>query len=248
MKLQTLLLSLLCAGSVFAQQPQTLTITIPVPPPGVNTATFATGRGEWFQRVAGNNEKAHAVAGSIRLVFDGDSITDGWQSTGRAVWEANFGKRNAFDFGISGDRTQHVLWRLDQGQVDGIKPALVAIMIGTNNKGTNTPEQIAEGVKAVVEGYQKRCPDAVILLQAIFPHGEKPEDPNRAKVKAINEMIAKLGDGKKVIYVDFGDKFLQPDGTMTREIMGDFLHPSPKGYQIWADAILPIVDKYVPVQ
>ena len=199
-------------------------------------------------RVNGNNQKAHQIADSIQLVFDGDSITDGWQNGGKAVWAERYGKLNAFDFGISGDRTQHVLWRLAQGQTDGMHPKLIALMIGTNNKGSNTPEEIADGVKAIIAEYQKRCPEATILLQAVFPHGEQPTDPNRAKVKAINEIISKLGDDKKVIYVDFGDKFLNPDGTMSKEIMADFLHPTPKGYQIWADAIQPIIDKIFPAK
>jgi lysophospholipase L1-like esterase len=247
MKLQVLLVSLLCAGSVFAQE-KPLTITVPVVPQGVNSAVFPIGRGEWFQRALAANGKALAVAAPIRLVFDGDSITDGWQTSGNAVWAARYGKLNAFDFGISGDRTQHVLWRLDQGQVNGLKPRLVALMIGTNNMGSNTPEEIAEGVKTIVAEYQKLCPEAVVLLQAIFPRGQKAEDPSRAKIKATNEIIAKLGDGKKVIYVDFGDKFLEPDGSISPEIMKDFLHPTAKGYEIWADAIAPIVAKYVPAK
>ena len=101
-------------------------------------------------------------------------------------------------------------------------------------------------MKAVVADYQKRCPQAVILLQAIFPRAEKPTDPLRAKIKEINTLISQFGDGKKVIYVDFGDKFLAPDGTLSREIMPDFLHPNARGYQIWADAIQPTIDKFFP--
>ncbi len=106
-------------------------------------------------------------------------------------------------------------------------------------------EQVAAGVKAGIDGDRARCPDAVILLQAIFPRSEKPEDAFRVKVKAVNQIISQFADGKKVIYLDFGDKFLQPDGTLTREIMPDFLHPSAKGYEIWADAIQSVIDKYI---
>ena len=119
-------------------------------------------------------------------------------------------------------------------------------MIGTNNLGANTNEQIAEGVAAIVQDYRTRCPDAVVLLQAIFPRGPKATDPFRARIKAINEIIAKLHDGKKVIFIDFGEKFLSADGTLLPEIMPDFLHPSPKGYQIWADAIQPVINQYFP--
>ncbi|MEI6561744.1 MAG: GDSL-type esterase/lipase family protein [Verrucomicrobiota bacterium] len=251
MKLNTLLATLLFAGSAFAQTTPAIwpmPSLLPVIPPGVNTATYPSPRAEWVQRVAGTNAKAHAIADSIQVVFDGDSITDGWQSGGKTVWAERYGKLNAFDFGISGDKTQHVLWRLAQGQVDEVKPKLIALMIGTNNLGSNTVEEIAGGIKTIVAEYQKRCPEATILLQAIFPRAEQPTDPARAKIKAINQIISKLGDDKKVIYVDFGDKFLQPDGTMSREIMPDFLHPSAKGYQIWADAIQPIIDRFFPAK
>lgn len=186
------------------------------------------------------------VTQPITVIFDGDSITDGWQGGGRKIWDKTFASRGAFDFGISGDKTQHVLWRLSQGQVEGLDPKLVLIMIGTNNLGSNTPEEIAEGVQAIVAEYQKRLPNAVIVVQGIFPRGQSPADPARAKIKKINEMIAKLGDGKKVVYVDFGDKFLAADGTLPAEVMPDFLHPSEKGYEIWAEAITPVVDKYCP--
>lgn len=198
------------------------------------------------ERFKGNMERLANTPRPIELVFDGDSITDGWQGRGKEVWAKNFADRRAFDFGISGDRTQHVLWRLDKGQVDGLDPKLVAIMIGTNNLGSHSAEQIAEGITAVVKEYQKRCPNAVILLQGVFPRAQSPQDPARAKIKDINQRISALGDGQKVIYVDFGDKFLEPDGTMSAEIMPDFLHPSAKGYEIWAEAIKPIVDKYCP--
>ena len=215
---------------------------LPSPPPaGTNPAAYPMPRNDWMSHFARNVERVQGKP--VDFIFDGDSITDFWESTGKAVYAENYAKRNAADFGISGDRTENVLWRLDHGQVDGLHPKLIALMIGTNNLRANSEEQIAEGIVDVVKDYQKRCPEAVILLQAIFPRGEKPTDPARQQIKDINAAIAKLGDGKKVIYVDFGDKFLQPDGTLTRDIMPDFLHPSAKGYEIWAQAIRPEVDK-----
>ena len=240
----------LCIGSAIAQAPDSWSPfdNLPTIPKDVNPAAYPFPKIDWFERVKGNDAKAHKIADSIPLVFDGDSITDFWRSSERGLrlWNETYEKINAFDFGIGGDRTQHLLWRLSHGQMDGIHPKLIALMIGTNNIGANTAEQIAGGIKAIVVEYQKRCPEAVILLQAVFPRGEKAEDPNRARIKDINRIIAKLGDGQKVIYMDFGDKFLNPDGSMSKEIMPDFLHPSAKGYQIWADAIAPIINKYVP--
>lgn len=180
------------------------------------------------------------------MVFDGDSITDGWHNAGQQVWQERYAKLGAFDFGIGGDRTENVLWRLSQGQLKGIHPKLVLLMIGTNNLSSNTNEQIAEGVKAVIEQYRKLCPNATILVQGIFPRAPDATSPLRARIKEINTTIATFADGKSVRFLDFGDKFLEADGTMSKEVMPDFLHPSAKGYQIWADAIQPVIDQYFP--
>jgi lysophospholipase L1-like esterase len=211
----------------------------PTVPPGGNPAIIPAARDDWmvhFQKILDDSKK-----GEVNLIFDGDSITDGWQARGKEVWEKYYGKLGAVDDGIGGDRTENVLWRLEDGQVDGLKPKLVAIMIGTNNLSRDTDDQIAAAIEKIVEEYRQRCPDAVILLQGIFPRGQAANNPMRARIKNINGVIAKLGDGKKVIYMDFGDKFLQPDGTLSPDIMPDFLHPSPKGYEIWATAIAPVI-------
>jgi lysophospholipase L1-like esterase len=200
----------------------------------------------WEKRALSNIAKGQAGAASIQLIFDGDSITDFWQTRGQPIWKDRYGKFNAIDFAISGDRTQNVLWRLAHGQAQGLHPKLIVLMIGTNNTNdVSTPQEIADGVKEIINEYQKLCPDAVVLLQAVFPRAAAPTDPYRLKVNAINDIISKFGDGTKVIYIDFGNKFLTPDGTLTKDIMPDFLHPSPKGYQIWADAIQPTIDKYL---
>lgn len=216
------------------------------PPPGVNSAAFPAPRVEWLYHFLHNIDVTKGK--TVDLIFDGDSITDFWQGNGHEVWAERYGTLNAADFGISGDQTQHLLWRLANGQVDSLKPKLVVLMIGTNNMPNVglTPEQIAEGVKAIVDDYKKRCPGTHILLLGIFPRGEHPEDPLRAKIAATNQILATYTDSKTVTYLDFGAKFLQPDGTMTKDIMPDFLHPSPKGYQIWADAIQPVIDQYCP--
>jgi lysophospholipase L1-like esterase len=236
----------LIAGA-FAQPttPQTVIWPLTPPPPGGNTAIEPMPALGWFQHFQFNMDSARKMA-QVDLIFDGDSITDFWMGKGKAIWNQHYAKLNAYDFGISGDKTENVLWRLQNGQVDTLHPKLICLMIGTNNWAFNTPQEIADGVKAVVNEYRKRCPDAVILLQGVFPRGEKPEDPARAKIKAINEIISHFDDGKNVIYIDFGDKFLQPDGTISKDIMPDFLHPTEAGYKIWADAIQPKIDQYFP--
>ena len=219
---------------------------LPPVPAGVNNAVYPVPRLDWIGIVQANTQKAHAPGTTVDLIFDGDSITAGWQGMGRSVWSAHYSNLNAFDFGISGDCTQHLLWRLMQGQANGLHPKLIVLMIGTNNLG-NTAEQVTEAVKTIVAEYQKCCPQAVILLQAILPRGElATNNPHRDKNKDINENLSKFADGKKVIFIDFGAKFLNPDGSIIKEDMPDFLHPSAKGYEIWADAIQPVIDKFFP--
>jgi lysophospholipase L1-like esterase len=190
--------------------------------------------------------------GDIDLIFLGDSITEGWESAGKEVWQKYYAKRNAVDFGIGGDETQHVLWRLENGNVDGLDkpqpkdakpPHLVVLMIGTNNLGNSsaTPEQTAAGVEAVVKELRTKLPQTRVLLLAIFPRDAKPDGALRNKVAATNQLIkaAKLPDG--VTYLDIADKFTDRDGVISKEVMPDQLHLSPKGYEIWAQAIEPKV-------
>jgi lysophospholipase L1-like esterase len=174
-------------------------------------------------------------------VFLGDSITAGWAGSGKDVWAKAFGAYTPANFGIGGDRTQHVLWRIQNGELDGgIKPKACVLMIGTNNVGGDSAEGIAKGVTVIVETIRAKQPQAKILLLAVFPRGEKASpNPGRDKLKQVNAIIAKLDDSKNIFFLDIGDKFTQPDGSLTKEIMPDFLHLSAAGYQIWADAISP---------
>lgn len=210
----------------------------------VNTATVPASRnGEgWWKR-----RHEHVLdldkEGGIDLLFIGDSITQGWEGAGKEAWTKSFAPRHAANLGFSGDRTQHVLWRLNNGEVDGITPRAAVIMIGTNNSNNadNTAEEIAQGITDIVVRLHVKQPQMKILLLGIFPRGEKP-NPQRDKIAAVNAQIAKLDDGKTVAYLDIGAKFLEPDGSISEEIMPDFLHLSPKGYDIWTDAILAKVD------
>lgn len=182
-----------------------------------------------------------AKKGEAQVVFLGDSITAGWARQA-AIFDKEFGQYKAANFGIGGDRTQHVLWRITNGELDGIKPKAVVLMIGTNNVGSNTPEEIAKGVTVIVETIREKQPQAKILLLAVFPRGDKPEGKLGAaneKLIAVNAIIAKLDDGKNVHFLDIGPKFPLVNGALTKEVMPDFLHLSPAGYQIWADAISP---------
>ena len=171
------------------------------------------------------------------VIFLGDSITQGWEGN-KKIWEENFGAFKPVNLGIGGDQTGHVLWRITEGkELEPIKPKLAVIMIGTNNMGGHSAEQIAGGVKAIVETLEKQKPDMKILVLGIFPRSPKADDKIRDKIKDTNKIIAKLADDKKVFYKDIGDKFLEKDGSLDKKIMPDYLHLSQDGYKIWADAI-----------
>jgi lysophospholipase L1-like esterase len=190
---------------------------------------------------------ARVKQGNVDLIFIGDSITDWWGYTGAAVWMKYYAKRNAVNLGAGGDQTCHVLWRLDHGNIDGISPKLAVIMIGTNNAGHTphqAPEQIAAGIKAIVERLRTKLPKTKILLLAIFPRGANNDDPLRKINMKANELASQLADNEHVFFLDIGPKFLAADGsTLPKEIMPDLLHPSGKGYEIWAEAIEPTVAK-----
>jgi len=178
------------------------------------------------------------------LLFIGDSITEGWEGKFAtnvwAIWDKYYGKRKAVNLGIGGDRTQHVLWRLEKAPLDDVKPKAAVVMIGTNNSNgeDNTPGQIAEGVAAVVKKLRERLPNTKILLLGIFPRGEN-FNVQRGKITQINQVLTKLHDGSNVHYLDIGPQFLANDGILPGEIMPDYLHLSAAGYQVWADAIEP---------
>ena len=177
-----------------------------------------------------------AKKGHVDLLFLGDSITQGWHDND--VWKRFYGLRHAANFGIGGDQTQHVLWRIRHGELDGIHPRVVVLMIGTNNVGSNSADEIAQGITAIIKDLRQKLPETRILLLGVFPRGEKP-NPGREKIEEVNRQIRGLDDGSHVTYLDIGKAFLNPDGSISREIMPDFLHLTARGYRIWADAIEP---------
>ena len=195
----------------------------------------------WTDRHENMNKRV--AQGNVDMLLIGDSITHAWETGGKEVWEEFYAPRNAVNLGISGDRTQHVLWRLDNGNIDGISPKLAMLMIGTNNSGDNTPEEIADGVKLIVEKLRKQLPETKILVLGIFPRGADNNDPRRQVNMKANEIIAKLADGDMVEYLDISDAFLTDDGTLSKEVMPDLLHPVAGSYRTWAEAVEPAVEK-----
>lgn len=185
-----------------------------------------------------------------QILFIGDSIThffggekfDSYALRGQQTWGEFYTPRNAGNLGFGWDKTENVLWRLQHGAVDGIAPKLVVVMIGTNNSGTCEAADIAAGITAIVAELNQKLPQSKILLLGIFPRGEKP-GPQREKLAAVNQLIAKLDGTQNVTFLDIGAKFLTADGLITKDIMPDFLHPNEKGYRIWAEAIEPTVKR-----
>ena len=186
---------------------------------------------------------ARAKQGNADVVFFGDSITEGWGNN--APWKKHFEPIKSVNFGIGGDTTQNVLWRITNGELDGITPKVFVVMIGTNNFGLHNdkPADVANGVKAIVETLEKKAPAAKVLLLGVFPRGHKSDNHFRKLITPLNEEISKLQDGKKVVYKDIKDAFLDKDGNLPKELMPDFLHLSEKGYFVWAEAIEPTVKK-----
>jgi lysophospholipase L1-like esterase len=184
-------------------------------------------------------------SGPIQLIFEGDSITDGWRGgNGIEVFNQYYKKYNTFNTGIGGDQTQHLLYRLNEGEIDGLHPKAVMLMIGTNNLGSKqSVEDTIAGVTCVVKTIHEKVPEAKILLLAVFPRGPKPDDHFRGEIKQVNEELSKLNGKDNVTYLDIGEKFLEPDGTLPKDIMPDALHPNKKGYEIWAEAVQPTLDE-----
>lgn len=207
-------------------------------PPRLNTAATFT---QTTQRMGARHEGfvARAKAGDIDLLLHGDSITDWWVQgdQNKAVFEKYFGHIKTANFAIAGDTTQGVLWGLRNGEAQGYQPKAVMLMIGTNNMGTHTPPEIAEGIGAIVLELRQNFPNAKILLLAIFPRGV-PGDAVRDRVAATNLIISKLNDDKHVFYMDIGPKFLDEKGVFLPDTFrADNLHPVAGGYEIWGQAV-----------
>jgi len=209
-------------------------------PPQPNTAIVPSLAQGFVAKHQANLEVAKQ--GDANVLFMGDSITDFWRNpegayAGKPVLDKYFGQWKVANFGIAGDTTQGVLYRLKDGEGKGFTPKAVMLMIGTNNTGRNSAAEIAEGIGAVVLELQRDFPTAKILLLGVFPRG-RAADPVRATIADINKTIAKLHDGSRVHYLDIGKGFLDADGNIPTDVMSDGLHPTTKGYEIWAKAVI----------
>ena len=206
--------------------------------PAHSAVSPAPRSGGWMNRHESFNQRV--AKGNVDLIFIGDSITHGWEGKGKAVWEKYYTKRNAVNLGIGGDRTEHVLWRLDNGNIKNISPKVAVVMIGTNNSGNgrNSAEEMIDGVTAVIEKLRAKLPKTEILLLDIFPRGQRI-NAQRGKILQVNQVLSRLDSRPNVTFLRIGQNFVSPDGSIAKDIMPDFLHLTPNGYEIWAKSIEP---------
>lgn len=194
---------------------------------------------------------ARGKAGPIGVLFLGDSITEGWATKGPDVFKQYYGRYQPANFGIGGDTTQNVVWRIAHGELDGIHPRVVVLMLGTNNSGSNTGEQIAAADTKIVHEIQEKIPGVKVLLLAIFPRGERKNRDGSidtgvermAVIKDANERLQKLDNGTTVRYLDIGDIFLGPDGKVRTDLLPEHLHPNHQGYVRWAERMNPLLTR-----
>lgn len=189
--------------------------------------------------------KLVAAGQAPEVVFIGDSITQGWEKEGREVWQSHYAGYHALNLGFGGDRTENVLWRLQHGELDGLAPKVAVLMIGTNNTGhrAEDPKTTAAGIKHLVDEIRQRLPAARVLLLAVFPRGEKPDDPLRGINERVNRIIAGQADGRSVYFLNINAALTDPDGTLSKDVMPDLLHPNARGYAIWQREMAPLLQE-----
>ncbi len=214
-------------------------------PTSPQPAVWPDTPGAWQQMALALAEEARRL--DPRVVFLGDSITQGWGGAGLAEWEARFAPLGAANMGIGGDRTQNILWRLEHGALDGLRPELVVLKIGVNNLWEEVfqcgSDHAVRDVAACVAAIRAKCPDARVLALGILPTQAAPDQPLRAIVRAVNARSASLlptPDGR-VRFADLGAAFLEPDGRISAAVMPDGCHLSAHGYTLFADALEPLV-------
>jgi lysophospholipase L1-like esterase len=216
-------------------------------------ADQAVPRVDWNSQIAHEQLLTKARQGRIDVYFEGDSITRRWGATDYPQllenWKKNFFGWNAADFGWGADRIENILWRLDNGELDGVDPKAIVLLAGTNNVGNQVPaagadsvvEDVTKGLQAVVRVMQSKAPDAAIVLMGIFPRNDNMDV--MPEIDRINANLAHLADGRRIRYLNINDRLADGDGRLREGVMNanDKLHPTVRGYQLWADALKPLL-------
>lgn len=210
-------------------------------------------RADQNSRMAHEQLLAKTRQGRIDVYFEGDSITRRWGATDYPQllenWNRNFFGWNAADFGWGADRIENILWRLENGELDGIQPKAIVLLAGTNNVGNKVPpegadsvvQDVTKGLEAVVRVMRSKVPDAVIIVTGVFPRGDNLDV--MPEIDRINANLARMADGRKIRYLNINDRLADPDGKLHEGMLNanDKLHPTERGYQVWADALKPIL-------
>lgn len=240
--LKSALAAMLIATAAFAQDPK------PAPLPATVQPAERLSNNGWKNRFEQKLKLANE-GGPYDLVLVGDSITHNWDNHGLDIQKEIFRKTKILNLGISGDRTEHVLWRMERMPWEKIKPKAFMLMIGTNNTGhsnRDSAEDIYAGVEAIIKQLRAKAPNAKIMLLAIFPRGEFANHPQRIKNALVNARLPQLADNKTVFFWDIGHKFMKEDGaTINKTIMPDVLHPNKQGTRIWAETVAPTLLNWV---
>ena len=193
----------------------------------------------WQQRHQQKLDERLSLGNKLDIVFLGDSITHAWEVEGVAAWQHYYAHQKTLNLGFAGDRTEHLLWRIQNGEIDGLCPKMLVLLIGTNNAGHrhDLPEEIAAGVKQILEELKKRLPDTKIVLMAIFPRSRNNKKPMRKRVNLTNQLIKQYTDTKWVFWLDINHYFLTKEDVLLESVMPDLLHLNAAQYWIWAQQI-----------
>ena len=242
-----LVVALLCrAHPVVSAGPECNTALIPTP-------KLENDAYDWY----GRHNEILKIKGQINpeIIMIGDSITHYWSGlpqaagqNGAQAWKELFRDRRALNLGFGWDRTQNVLWRLDNGEIDGLHPRFVVVNIGSNNFfGTpharaNTPAEIAEAIRAICDRIRTKTPESHIIVMGVFPRNNPANAPVRAKIAEVNKLLAKLQAPPTITFLNIGNQLVDAKGAIPPAIMADAVHPTEAGYKIWAAALKPLLD------
>lgn len=197
----------------------------------------------WLQRHQQKLAERETVEKNLELMFLGDSITHAWEVEGSEHWQQYFAHRKAFNLGFAGDRTEHLLWRIQNGEINNLSPKWVVLLIGTNNAGHrhDSPEEIAAGIKAILDELKQRLPNSQILLMAIFPRSRNKSKRMRKRVDSANMLMKAYSDEKQVLWLDINHHFVTDEGVLLESVMPDLLHPNAAQYEVWGNAVLSFI-------
>lgn len=200
-----------------------------------------------FYQMMHDEYKKQSKTGKINLLFFGDSITFGWTAQGKAVWDREFTGWTAGNFGVPGETSAGVLWRITHGEVAGLNPKAIVLLIGTNDLSEGTrPAGVIENIGTIVGEFQKMAPEARVIIVGVLPRGPTENLAYRKEIKAINEGLAKFDNGKKIRFLEFNAELLNQENNISEEMMPDYMHLSEKGYEVWANALRPVLSDLSP--